>query len=114
MNVAVVLAAMWIAGMAASAWIQASPVRPMVLSGKINPNTADEALLQTLPNIGPARARAVVEYRRGNHGEERIFRRIEDLHNVKGIGPKISEGLRSWITFETDDQFVNGIPIDVH
>jgi competence protein ComEA len=71
------------------------------LVSRINPNTADAALLMTLPNIGPARAAAIVEYRNQQNSGAIVFRRVEDLQAVKGIGPKISEGLRPWLDFET-------------
>ncbi len=71
------------------------------LVSRINPNTADVSLLMTLPNIGPARAAAIVEYRKQQVFNEIVFRRIEDLQAVKGIGPKIAEGLRPWLNFDT-------------
>jgi competence ComEA-like helix-hairpin-helix protein len=114
MKTAVLLAAILIVGIAARTWVHESPVRPICLSRKINLNTASEALLQTLPNIGPARANAIVDYRRQHHGEQPVFRGLEDLQNVTGIGPRISEGLRPWITFETDIPFVDGNQIDGH
>jgi len=45
-------------------------------------NQADEATLTSLPGIGPALARRIVEARR-----ERPFRSVEDLARVRGIGP---------------------------
>jgi hypothetical protein len=71
------------------------------LVSRINPNTADASLLMTLPNIGPARAAAIVEFRQQQKPGAIVFRRVEDLQAVKGIGPKISEGLRPWLDFET-------------
>jgi len=53
----------------------------------VNINTADESTLSTLKGIGPAKAKAIVEYRKTN-GE---FVTVEDLAKVKGIGPKILE-----------------------
>jgi len=53
----------------------------------VNINTADAATLTTLKGIGPAKAKAIVEYR-DTHGE---FPTIEDLAKVKGIGTKILE-----------------------
>jgi DNA uptake protein ComE-like DNA-binding protein len=46
-------------------------------------NTATHADLLLLPNIGPALATRIVEERARSGG----FRRIEDLHGVRGIGP---------------------------
>lgn len=52
--------------------------------GKVNLNTANEAELQTLPGIGPAKAAAIIEYRE-THGP---FKVIEDLKSISGIGEK--------------------------
>lgn len=51
----------------------------------VNLNSADVAELDArLPGIGPALAQRIVDYRQ-QHG---AFRRIEDIQNVSGIGPK--------------------------
>ena len=62
-------------------------------SNLININTASPEALQTLTHIGPKRAQDIVKYRQ-THG---LFRRIEDLQNVPGIGPGILEDNRSRI-----------------
>ena len=46
-------------------------------------NQADETQLETLPGVGPATAQAIIDYR-GQHGR---FRSVDDLLNVRGIGP---------------------------
>ena len=51
-------------------------------SGLININTADEKELDSLPGIGPAMAKRIIEYRE----TEGNFQRIEDLKKIKGIG----------------------------
>lgn len=60
----------------------------------ININTADADLLDSLPNIGEVRAAAIIEYR----NEFGDFTCIEDLMNVSGIGEKIFEKIRDYIT----------------
>jgi competence ComEA-like helix-hairpin-helix protein len=52
-------------------------------------NTADEATLQTLPGVGPALARRILEARK-----ERPFRSVDDLTRVRGIGPATLRRLR--------------------
>lgn len=66
-----------------------SPVR-------MNLNTADAALLQRLPRIGPALAGRIIAYRQ----EVGPFRRVEDVVNVKGIGPKTLEQMQPWLYVE--------------
>ncbi|HYK91700.1 MAG TPA: helix-hairpin-helix domain-containing protein [Acidobacteriota bacterium] len=51
---------------------------------KVNLNTATIEQLQTLPGIGPAMARRVIEYRT----KVGKFTKIEEIINVKGIGEK--------------------------
>jgi competence protein ComEA len=64
------------------------------LAGKININEADTAALTELNGIGQARAEAIVAYRKA-HGP---FRTIEDLTNVKGIGPAFVDKNREQLT----------------
>ena len=54
-------------------------------TGLIDLNTADEILLDSLPGIGPAKARDIVEYRRNAGG----FNSVYELDRVKGIGPSV-------------------------
>jgi len=63
---------------------------------KVNINTADEAALDTLPGIGPSKAKRIIEYREQNGP----FRTIEELKNVSGIGEKTFEQLKDLITVE--------------
>ncbi len=51
---------------------------------KVNLNTATPEQLQTLPGIGPAMAKRVIEYRT----KVGKFNKIEEIINVKGIGEK--------------------------
>lgn len=53
-------------------------------SGKVNINTADESLLQSVSGIGPSKASKIVAYREKN-GK---FKSVDDLVNVSGIGEK--------------------------
>ena len=58
----------------------------------INKATIDE--LETLPGIGIAKAKTIVEYR-NNFGN---FKSIEDIKNVSGIGEKLYEKIKAFIT----------------
>ncbi len=61
--------------------------------GRLNLNTATLEELQQLPNIGPGRAQAIIDYRLEHHG----FRYPEELLGVKGIGEKIYEQLKDQV-----------------
>ncbi|MEJ5256863.1 MAG: ComEA family DNA-binding protein [Fervidobacterium sp.] len=61
-------------------------------SSVIDINTASLEELQTLPGIGPSKARAIVKYR-----EKQQFSKIEDIMNVPGIGEKTFEKLKDRI-----------------
>ncbi|MFO7154312.1 MAG: helix-hairpin-helix domain-containing protein [Caldicoprobacter oshimai] len=61
---------------------------------KVNINTADEATLDTLPGIGPSKAKRIIEYREQNGP----FKSVEEIKNVSGIGDKTFEQLKDLIT----------------
>ena len=60
----------------------------------LNLNTATQVDLEKLPGIGPAMAKAILDYRQKNGG----FKKIEELMNVKGIGEKAFLKLKPQIT----------------
>ena len=57
---------------------------------RININTADAELLESLPGIGPALSLHIAEYREANGP----FQSVDDLIQVKGIGEAVLEKLR--------------------
>lgn len=63
-------------------------------TGKININSASATQLDSLPGIGPAYAGRIIDYREANGG----FKTIEEIENIKGIGPKTFEKLKDLIT----------------
>ncbi len=66
----------------------------LVVEGPLNINTATAEELEELPGIGPELARRIIAYRE-EHGP---FKSVEDLLNVKGIGPATLQKIRDLIT----------------
>ena len=62
-------------------------------SGRLNINTATVEEFTSLPNIGPSRAAAIVDYRE----REGPFDSVDDLMNVGGIGEKITDSIRDLV-----------------
>jgi len=60
----------------------------------VNVNTADETLLDTIPEVGPATAQAIIEYRT----QIGSFTSVEQLIEVTGIGPATLEAMRPFVT----------------
>ncbi|MDR2925813.1 MAG: helix-hairpin-helix domain-containing protein [Azoarcus sp.] len=60
----------------------------------VNINTADAAALQQINGIGPAKANAIIAYRK-EHG---AFATVDDLTKVPGIGEKSLAQLKPQIT----------------
>jgi competence protein ComEA len=69
--------------------------QPPAASGQlVNINTATLAELDTLPRIGPAIAQRIIDYREANGP----FTTIEQIMNIKGIGPATFDKLKDLIT----------------
>lgn len=66
----------------------------LTADGRININTADSAVLQEIPGVGPATAEKIIAYRTENGR----FEKKEELMNVSGIGEKTFEKLKDRIT----------------
>lgn len=66
------------------------PVSASASSGPVHLNTATLADLDRLPGVGPAIAQRILDFRQQRGG----FQRVEDLLEVKGIGPKTLEKIR--------------------
>ena len=60
----------------------------------VNINTATVEELQTINGIGESKAKSIVEYRNENGS----FKSIEDIKKVEGIGDKLYETIKVFIT----------------
>ena len=71
-----------------ASYLIAALVPIAVWAGPVNINTADaKTLARELDGIGPAKAQAIVDYRRQNGA----FKTADDLLKVEGIGAKVLE-----------------------
>jgi competence protein ComEA len=66
---------------------------PVSTSEKININTANANMLQTLPGIGPVLSERIIEYR----NQDGLFGVIDDIKDVSGIAEKKFEGIKDLI-----------------
>ena len=65
-----------------------------IKDNKVNINTATKEQLLSLSGIGESKAVAIVDYRNNNG----LFKRIEDIKNVSGIGEALFAKIKDFIT----------------
>lgn len=61
---------------------------------KVDINSADVEELDELPEVGPATAEAIIEYRRANGS----FTAVDELEAVPGIGPTTIQKIEPFAT----------------
>ena len=61
---------------------------------KVDINSADVEELDELPEVGPATAEAIIEYRRANGS----FTTVDELEGVTGIGPTTIQKIEPFAT----------------
>ena len=99
--IATLVLALLIAGASAAGQQPEKPVRakaPAAPASPVNLNTATQAQLESLPGIGAATAKRILEYRQKNGS----FKKAEELMNVKGIGEKSFLRLKPHVTIAAD------------
>jgi competence protein ComEA len=62
----------------------------------VNLNSASEEQLQTLPGVGPSRAKAIVAFRAAHGG----FTSVSQLMRIKGFGRAMLQRLRPLVTID--------------
>ena len=72
----------------------ANPAAKTAGAAKISLNSATAEQLTSLPGIGPATAKLIVDYR----DKAGRFNRVEELMNIRGIGEKRFESLKDLVT----------------
>ena len=77
---------------------------PVAICTPVDPNVAPWWELTVLPDIGPALARRIVDYRESRSGladdSSLAFRSPGDLDTVSGIGPKTVWRIAPFLRFE--------------
>jgi competence ComEA-like helix-hairpin-helix protein len=73
--------------------------REAVRASRLDLNRADRAQLLQLNGLGEVRVASIIEYRDAHHG----FRSVDELLNIKGIGPLTLEKLRPFVYVEPPD-----------
>jgi competence protein ComEA len=66
---------------------------PLAAAERVNLNTATQEELVALPGVGPAKAKAIIEYRTAHP-----FKTVDEVKNVRGIGDHLYESLKGKIT----------------
>lgn len=61
---------------------------------RVDLNRANAEELETLPGIGASKAAAIVDFRT----KSGAFKRVEDLEEVRGIGPALIAKIRPFVT----------------
>jgi competence protein ComEA len=82
------------AGLRETARRAASLARPLAPGEKIDLDRADVTEITRLPRVGPALAQRIVAWR-DQHG---AFGSLERLDSVPGIGPKLLDAIRPFVT----------------
>ncbi len=69
--------------------------RPLAPGDLVDMDRADVTEITRLPRVGPSVAQRIVAWRT-EHG---VFGRLERLDSVPGVGPRLLEAVRPFVTF---------------
>jgi competence ComEA-like helix-hairpin-helix protein len=87
--VSLLTSALYLARSAGFGWTKQTATARDSLSLRVNINTATEAELDTLPNIGPARAKLIIA--------NRPYKSVDELKKIAGIGDKQLQAMRPFV-----------------
>jgi competence ComEA-like helix-hairpin-helix protein len=90
--------------LASAMLLSASPRKKPPPSHPIDLNRASAADLERVPGIGPATAKAILEFRQ----KSGRFHSVDDLLSVRGIGPKKLARMRPYLTVEPAAPWAKG------
>ena len=91
--ITVISSCVWLARDALPLFTQSAPQKGSLL---VNINTATAEQLETLPGIGPARARLIIEHR--------PYSSVDDLKRIKTIPGNVIEDLRPLVLVNGETQ----------
>jgi DNA uptake protein ComE-like DNA-binding protein len=77
------------------------------LADRIDPNTATEAELAAIPDLGEKRAAEIIQFRNqyvAQHPGRLTFRKLSDLERIRGIGPGITDDMEPYLKFPASPQ----------
>ena len=77
-----------------AAGVSGGEAAPTTVAGPVDVNAASAEQLDTLPGVGPSTAAAIIAYR-DEHGP---FATVDDLGEVRGIGPSKLDAIRELVT----------------
>ena len=84
-----------VSGLQQTARVAARLARPLLPGDRVDVDRADVTEITRLPRVGPALAQRIVAWRT-EHGP---FGSLERLDSVPGVGPRLVEALRPFVSF---------------
>lgn len=74
-------------------FVQVESASPLICEFQVDINSAEWPEIAALPDIGPTRARQIVQWRQTNGP----FRAVDDLQKIRGIGPATLQSIGPYL-----------------